>query len=254
MSVTTNRKILITAGPFCWIHLIDSGAVTELYAFDNIKSHPFGLPLPSEDSEGDNVDIERAEGGIIRFTKNQPIISGEDETEKTDPSKDADATAKGTITVVSNEAPVQSTINSPAAFLQDLNEKRLAGNKYIITTSVGYTYYSRNTGIGSTPKKQPDGWFRMVGKFGKGIDMAMDANPQSFSLEFLSYKDTTIDSADIEGMTYTELTHKLGGAGKDITGITPPALASPADDTLISNLLNGIPIITPVSATQYSWT
>lgn len=106
MPTTTDKKIILTGSPFAWIHKVDAGALTELWKFDNLQSTTYKIMKPGANSQqGENIDINRADGAIWRFKKTNLVLSGEDESDITPADASSDASGKGEITLVVNEAP-----------------------------------------------------------------------------------------------------------------------------------------------------
>jgi hypothetical protein len=219
-TVTTDKKIILSGSPFGWIHKIDSGALTELWKFNNLQSSTYKILKPGSSSQSsDNIDINRADGAIWRFPKTNLILSGIDETDITPAGTSSDATSKGEITLVANEAPME--LNSWTAFIKALKEN--LDGKFLITIGTGYSHKART----DTSLRKPDGFIHMIGKISNDIEQQLNNSPASLTMTFVSYKDSTIEETDLTGTTlFGEITWKLGGTGKDVEGIKPPAIVS----------------------------
>ncbi len=220
MPTTTDKKIILTGSPFGWVHLIESNTITELWKFNNLQSSTYKLMKPGSDSAGsDNIDINRSDGAIIRFPKTNLILSGIDETDITPADSSSDATSKGEITLVANEAPMES--NSWTAFLKELQGK--LGALFMITIGTGYSHKART----DATLRKPDGYIHMIGKINNDIEQQLNNNPASLTMTFVSYKNSGLVEADLTAVgLFTAITWKLGGTGLDVEGILPPDIVS----------------------------
>lgn len=235
MPITADKKIILTGSPFAWVHKIANGDLTELWKFDNLQSSTYKIMKPgSEAGGGDNIDINRADGAIWRFKKVNLILSGEDETDITPADASSDATSKGEITLVINEAPIEA--NSWSSFIKDL--KSNLDSKFLITIGTGFSHKARTD---STLRK-PDGYVHMIGKINNDIEQQLNNSPTSVSITFVSYKNSGLEVADLTAATlFTPITWKLGGTGKDVSGIKPPTIST----TDASKLLEGDIVVVP---------
>ena len=219
MPTTTDKKIILTGSPFAWVHKIDAGDLTELWKFNNLQSSTYKILKPDSSASSDNIDINRADGAIWRFPKTNLILSGIDETDITPAGTSSDATNKGEITLVVNEAPIES--NSWTAFIKQLKDNMDA--KFLITIGTGYSHKART----DAALRKPDGFIHMIGKINNDLEQQLNNNPASISITFVSYKNSGLDEADltVENL-FTAITWKLGGTGKDVDGIKPPDIIS----------------------------
>lgn len=201
---TTNKSMILSGTPFAWIHKIAAtGAPAIKYKFDNLQSATYKLIRPSSDAaaSGENLDINRADGGIIRFPKTSLIIDGKDESDITPASASSEATNKGEITLVINEAPVGM---SWTQFIKDL--KTEFSSLFCVTIGTGFTYDSRNT------QKKADGWLYMFAKLNNDIEQQLNNGATSLTLTFASYlctySDVAVTPANVEAMAFAALKHK----------------------------------------------
>ena len=220
MPITTDKKIILTGSPFAWVHKIDAGALTELWKFNNLQSSTYKILKPgSSASSSDNIDINRADGAIWRFPKTNLILSGIDETDITPAGTSSDATSKGEITLVANEAPVES--NSWTAFVKAV--KYNMDGKFLLTIGTGYSHKART----DVTLRKPDGFIHMIGKINNDLEQQLNNSPASLTMTFVSYKDSTLEETDFTSTSlFTAITWKLGGTGKDVDGIKPPDIIS----------------------------
>lgn len=220
MPTTTDKKIILTGSPFAWIHKVDSGALTELWKFDNLQSSTYKIMKPGANSQqGENIDINRADGAIWRFKKTNLVLSGEDESNITPADASSDASGKGEITLVINEAPISA--NSWTAFIKDLKDNM--DKFFLVTIGTGFSYKAKT----DATLKKPEGFVHMIGKINSDIEQQLNNNPASLSITFVSYKNSGLEAADLTAANlFTAITWKLGGTGSDVTGIKPSDITS----------------------------
>lgn len=231
MSTTTNQKIILNGSPFAWLHKITDGTITELWKFDNLQSSTYKLPKPGSDSgNSENVDIKRADGAIIRFPKQSLILSGVDETDITPADSSSDATGKGEITLITNEAPNES--NSWTAFLKSLKTEK--NSLFLVTIGTGFSHKART----DATYKKPEGYVHLIGKINTDIEQQFGENATTLTLTIASYTNSGIEVSDLtDAELFSAIDWKLGGAGKNISGIKPPAITEPiANDLLAGDL------------------
>lgn len=234
---TTDKRIILMPSPFAWMHELIAGsteplvtaAVNETFRFDNLaKGGRIAMKNPAgADQGGENVDIVRADGAITRFGKFNLVLDGTDESDITPADASDDNTGLGTIEIITNEAPLPTTINSWTAFIKTLKEK--VGSLWLITVATGFTYASREL---ATPKV--DGWIRMIGKITNDLELDLSEN-QTLKLTFDSYKAnlTDVDNTLLALTDFTAINWK--GKGKNFT---PPDLTSgEADDLLLGKVV-----------------
>lgn len=218
MPTTTDKKIILIGSPFAWVHKISSGALTEFWKFDNLQSSSFKISKPDVASTGDNIDINRADGAIWRFKKINLVLSGETEEDITPADASSDASNKGEITLVLNEAPNEA--NSWTAFIKQLKDN--LDVKFLVTIGTGFSHKARF----DSALKKPEGFVHMIGKINTDVEQQLNNNPASLSLTFVSYKNSGLNEADLTAVDlFTGITWKLGGSG-DVTGIKPPVITS----------------------------
>lgn len=235
MAWTSNQKIILSGTPFAWVHKITSGAISALWQFENLASSSYKITKPGSESGGENIDITRADGAIIRFPKKSLIIDGKDGADITPADASSDATGKGEITLVINEAAKTST--SWTSFLKDI--KTNFDSLFLVTIGTGYTY-NQSVSAG----RAPDGYVHMIGKINTDVEQTLDSNPATVSLTFVSYGNSGLDASDLSGAVFADLTLNLGGTGKDVESIKPASIS--AGDATI--LLDGDILIVPASA------
>jgi hypothetical protein len=237
MPTTTDKKIILNGTRFAWIHEIAAGAITELWRFDNLQSSIFKIPKPgSTSSSGEYIDINCADGTIWRFPKNTRYLSGIDETDITPADSSSDATSKGEITLVTNEAPIGS--NSHPAWIKELKAKM--SSLFLITIGTGFSYKAQT----DATLKKPDGYVHMIGKLNSDLEQSLTNSPLSTSLTFVSYKNSGLLEADLtaEGL-FTAINWKLGGSGKDIAGNKPADIISADAQALLAGDIVIVPNI-----------
>jgi len=229
MTTTMDNLIRLYGSPFAWVCLINPDGtpkVTEQWLFDNLQNPSYKITKPGSDTGGENIDIARADGATIRFTKKNLIISGEDETDITPADASSDATGKGEITLVTNEANVGAT--SFTSFIADIKANYDA--LFLVVLGTGYSYQQS-----ISADRKPDGWVYMIGKINNDIEQTLDANPGTVTLTFVSYKASgAIAKTDLTSLNFTSQTLKLGGSGKNKTGIAPEDIADGVADSLLS--------------------
>lgn len=223
---TTDKRIILSMAPFFWVHELASGTpgtIAELWRFDNLQSGNIKIPKPGEESSGDNIDINRGDGAIWRFPKYNLVLDGSDESDITPTDSSGDATGKCDVSVLTNEAPLPTTIISMTAWLEAWQAK--FNSLFMITCPIGFTQHSRDT------QKKVDGYVYCLAKMNAGIDLGLSNSPASLSLEFISYKNTLsgLTGAIIEAATFTGIVHK----GKGDT-YTPPSLTAGDGDVLLA--------------------
>ena len=220
MPTSSDKKIILTGSPFAWVHKIDAGAITELWKFNNLQSSTYKILKPGSSAQSsDNIDINRADGAIWRFPKTNLILSGVDETDITPAGSSSDATNKGEITLVTNEAAIES--NSPTAFIKSVKDN--LDSIFMITIGTGYSHKART----DLTLRKPDGFIHMIGKINNDLEQQLNNSPTSLTMTFVSYKNSTIEETDLTVTSlFTAITWKLGGTGKDVDGIKPPDIIS----------------------------
>ncbi|MBE2189327.1 MAG: hypothetical protein IAE98_07645 [Candidatus Kapabacteria bacterium] len=228
MPTTTDKKIILTGSPFAWIHKIENEDLSELWKFNNLQSSTYKILKPGSSSQGsENIDINRADGAIWRFPKTNLILSGEDESDITPADTSSDASNKGEITLVINEAPIES--NSWTAFIKQLKDNMDA--KFLITIGTGYSHKART----DATLRKPDGFIHMIGKVNNDLEQQLNNSPASITITFVSYKNSGLEATDLTAVSlFTAITWKLGGTGKDIEGIKPPDLLSTDAERLLT--------------------
>jgi hypothetical protein len=232
MATTFDKNIILSGAPFAWLHTINEGTITEKWRFDNLQNSTYKLTKPGTDTGGENIDIQRADGVIIRFPKTSKILSGKDETDITPADASSDATGKGEITIVTNEAPLNAT-----SYPEFINELRANMDKFwMITIGTGYSYANS-----ISASRKPNGYIHMIGKINTDIEQTLDSNPSSLSITFVAYTNSGLEEADLTAATFTAITLKLGGTGKDKTGIAPAAIDATGADIILSGDLLIVP-------------
>jgi len=233
MAVSVKNKVILHGAPFAWIHSITTSegetTISELWRFDNLASCQYTLPRAGAESSGENLDIPRSDGLIWRFPKESRILDGitEELIETRDTS--ADATGKGTISLVINEAPIE--MNSFSAFRADIKSK--LKDFFMVTIATGVSYTAKMT------NKKPEGYIHMIGKISNDISEVFDSNHNAVTLEFASYKNSGLEAEDLSEAVslFTAIDWKLGGSGKDISGIKPPDITETVEEEILAGEL-----------------
>jgi hypothetical protein len=194
---TAKTKIIIHAAPMAWcIGVYDASSIaiavsatdpaTSLAGsdfrllFDNLKSATVKLPLAgASQSSSNNIDITRSDGAITRFPKGSLIIDGQnDANELTEGASVDNATSKGEITLVTNEADMDSA--TWAAMIGTI--KTNVKGTWLVIVPTGFTYEGR------TSTQKVDGFYYMLGRLSNDIEQQLDNNPGSITLTFISVK------------------------------------------------------------------
>lgn len=240
---TTNKKIILTGTPFGWVHRVkftagnpqaqpptsDTYSLEELWLFNNLQSSTYKILKPgTTSSSSNNIDINRADGGIFRFTKESLILDGVTEEDITPADTSADATNKGDITLVINEAPVDS--NSWTAFIKDVKDH--LDSMFMITIGTGFSHKSKN----DAGLRKPDGYIHMIGKINSDIEQQLSSNPTSLTMTFVSTKNSGLVEGAISEIEelFTAIVWKRGGGDKDIDGILPPVIGADGEEILLT--------------------
>jgi len=250
MATTTDKKMILMPTPVAWAFKITgattdpvaAAAVTETYLFDNLAKGGKVIDYnpKSSESSGEFQDFVRADGGIIRFPKFNLVIDGKDESDITPADQATDATKKGRIELVTNEAPLPNTINSMSAFIAMNKEAMEKDTLWLIVVGVGYSWQSGF--VEGTPKV--DGWVYMLGKLVNDIEIEMSDNFTQ-KLFFDSYKCSIadVDSDLLQLVDFTPITWK----GKGVTFSPVDVVEADCDA-----LLDGKVVIKPGITYSYS--
>jgi len=226
MPNTMSTGILFRALPVAWVFEIDQSAntVTELWTFDNLQSCNYKIPKnPDSSSDSETIDINRADGAIIQFPKEELVIDGTNEEDITGSS--GNLTGAGEVTIVANQAPTEQT--SFTAFLMELQEK--IDSKFLVIIPTGMSYTDT---VSSTPDSE--GFLYMIGDITSDIEQELSGEPSSVSITFGAAKpnsadDTALGSA-IDGITPSAIDWKRGMTSD---AEIQPAFPADADDNLI---------------------
>lgn len=190
MSGTMKNNIILRGTAAAWVFLFseDSGNVEgliPLYKFDNLQSAQVVSTVAgaATTAGGNTLDINRGDSAIIRFNLDNVVIDGSDETEIASEDGGADASGKGTITLVTNEAPKDFT--SMTAFLADLKANK--DSKVLVIVPSGYSFSRMGTGASA----KPDGYIYGIGKLTSDLDITFNNSAIAPSLSFALQKHTT---------------------------------------------------------------
>lgn len=227
------NKTILHGTPLVWIHKIATGAITALWTFNNAQNYEAVLKLPSTASnETETIDIGRADGATIKWTKQTLEISGVDESDITSTASSSYSTNMGTIKITLNEAEIGAA--TWTEFIEALQSE--IDSTFFITIGTGQSL----TSTSNATYRKPDGFIHMIGKLNSDVTLSWAGNtPTTITLEFTSYKDPedAIVASDVtdlyDGTSKHGILWKLGNAG-DIT-IYPPAITS------ATNILDGKP-------------
>lgn len=231
MPTSLDKKLILNCAPFAWLHEVSSaGIVTELWRFDNLQTVDLSMINPStSDSATEYVEVPRGDGAKIKYPKFVLELDGTTEDDITPTAQSSDASGKGTVKLVINEAPNEES--QMTSFLKNLRDKIKANTLFLVTVATGFTWKGRND-----PNNPPqvDGWARMLCKVSSNIDLGTSESPSSITLELVSYKNPTgaaaisVDELNLN-MSYTGIVWK----GKATT-FTPPKLTVPETTTIFA--------------------
>ena len=242
MSATMVNKIILTGSCIGWLHKIDEAAKTivESYRFDNLQSSTYKLLKASSESSssGDKLEINRADTGVIQFPKPTLNIDPLTELAIVSSTGGSDATSKGEITLVTNEAPIES--NSWTAFIKSLQGNMSA--KFLITIGTGQSYKTLN----DSASKKPDGFVHMIGILTTDIEQQLQNGAVTLSMTFASQKiatDATVKTALTNASLFTAIEWKRGLATGNPT-VKPATIISADADTIIAGDILVLPNIT----------
>jgi hypothetical protein len=243
MSVTYDKRILLSQAPFAWIYpLLKTDAVDpedppvwsldQEWLYDNIQQTTLKFPALGSGDSGETIDINRGDSAIIRFTKSVLVLDGVSGLDITPADAQADATGEGEISFTINETPTKTTTNftGHANYIDTLKAKR--GERFLVVVPMGWTAVSMATGT-------PDGYAYMIGKINSDIDLTFGGEPTSHSITFVSYKTPTFTKTVVTaGTPFTAQTWKRGSDSQDVTGIKPALLTSgEADDLILGKIV-----------------
>jgi hypothetical protein len=233
MAITMPKKIPLSGVPIAWLYEITIGegtaanSIDRVYDIDNLGGGQVNyIASASAGGNDNNVDINRNDGTIIRFPNDAPIVGGPDELEIVDESGGTDASGLGTIQLILNEAPIQST--SITAFISELEAKK--NSKFLIIVPTIYTYDRLGTGA----TKKPDGFVYMIGKRTNDLSLNLDNNPKQITLEFAAQKATDLNADDIVDLfPMTGIAIKRGGSDIAASVNAPIDLVTDDADALL---------------------
>jgi hypothetical protein len=201
--------------------------------FDNVKEIKVtGTLTSSAESNTENIDIEAADGQIVRFTKSSRIIDGENGTDVlTDTESDENATGEATIEITVNEADIDSS--SWTGFLNKL--KTWKDNYWYIHVPMGFNWTKRYAQAAATAVKA-DGWAYMLGKLSMDLEHTANTSPSTITLKFVSYKfvsdstDFTSTDHEVDSFAISDCyTATDGTKGVMIKGTSPAVYLYPED-------------------------
>jgi hypothetical protein len=232
--------------PVAWLQLINpnTAVIDELWRFDNLQSANMKLIRGGAVAAGgNNIDINRSDGGIIRFPKDSLIINGLDESAVTESaSASVDATGYGEITLVTNEMPI---VDSGGEAATDVTWSQFVARLYankdsllLIAVPMGFTYASRF----ESGTHEADGYYYLICKLSSDIDLTANNTPMSLSLTFVSYKITSSIAeatwvTNLQAATPDPILLKLGGSST--ISLAPPAITAGG----AGDLYDGIPFV-----------
>jgi len=243
MSVTYDKRILLSQAPFAWIYPLKKtdGAEPEdppvwsldqEWLYDNIQQTTLKFPAIGSGDSGETIDINRGDGAIVRFKKSVLVLDGKDGTDITPADAQADASGEGEITFITNETPEKTTTDftGHANYIETLKAKR--GERFLVVVPMGWTSVSMETGT-------PDGYAYMVGKINSDIDLTFGGEPTSHSITFVAYKTPGFTKTLVTaGTPFSTQTWKRGSASQDVSGIKPALLTSgEADDLILGKII-----------------
>lgn len=185
------HNIIIEGLPLAWMFLVptSAGVPAETFKFDNLASAGY-VPLVPEEAQSANIDIERADGALTRFGKTTLVIDGTDETTVANSAAVGDETLKGEMTLVINEASVES--ESWPAMIASLITNH--ARDWLVAIPIGFSYETREL---ATPVSE--GYVFMIGRITNNLDQLMSAAPSNLTLTFKSVKNTALVQANLTG-------------------------------------------------------
>ncbi len=221
-----DKGIILSGNNFAWLHYKDGETIKEV-VFDNLQSSNYKIKSLEAAGGGENIDITRADGAIIRFDKRSLILKGETGEDITPADE---ASSKGEITLVINEAPtINGTASGWTAFIKFLQDNQ--NKEFLVTIGTGHTHKSR---ISATRK--PDGFAYMIGKINNDIEQNLDSNSGSITLTFVGKENSAFAEDDLAGVTtlYSAVTDLRGGVGKDVADIKPITITEAMEGIILS--------------------
>jgi hypothetical protein len=197
----TSKTIIINGVPAAWATPIkDPGDGTGLILlpqlkFDNITTPVIGFPFAGDAAAaggGDNIDIVRGDGAIIRFPKDSLTIDGRDETViAASGGSSADTAAIGTINFSALQADIDST-NYPA-FIKKLKDNRL--NYWLVCVPLGENYERRHNSSATDPNAV--GYAFLFAKLTGSFNLSVA--PQTGAPVALSFTGTKYSGSETNG-------------------------------------------------------
>jgi hypothetical protein len=191
MATTMDKRMLIQAAPFAWLHMITPGETTptivEKYRFDNLSSPAaFMIPTVNASTAQEYQEVTRADNAIIQFPLTTLTINGVSE----ETVAGAAADTKATMSIETNEAPLPTSIASMTAFMADLQSN--IDKYWLLTVATGFSNNSRSQ---ATPKA--DGYAYMFGKIISNIEPTNDNGALKFKIDFEA---VDLSGGDIPGL------------------------------------------------------
>lgn len=147
--------IIINGVPAAWAYPIDDNgtalSLLPLMKFDNISTPVIGFPFSQDAAAaggGENIDITRGDGAIIRFPRTSLIIDGRDETVISSAGgSSTDTAALGTIQFNALQADMDSA--NYTAFINKLKANR--NNYWLLCVPLGENYERRHNASPTNP-------------------------------------------------------------------------------------------------------
>lgn len=219
-----NRTIPINGVPVAWATPIDDDGVALTLGtqmrFDNISTPVFGFPFAGDAAaaaDGENIDITRGDGAIIRFPRTSLTIDGRDETVITSTGGGSvDTAALGTIQFTALQADVDST--NYTAFI---NKLKAARNKFwLVCVPIAESYERRHPSSAVDPNAFGYGF--LFGKLSGSFNLSVA--PQTGAPLPLSWQGTKYGGSAVGGDAV------LAAAlfpGITVKGVTPAYTPAP---------------------------
>ena len=253
---TMATNIILTGGKTAWVFKVTSSSTSAVnyftftpeWFFKNCKETKYTLPPSASATSSDNIDITHGDGSITRFAKESKIVNGISENADTSSSSSSGNSSSYSMSIQTNEAPIRMEGSADEVFGMTGFEAELETEKdvlFLIVIGTGYSY--NRTGTGQS--KKPDGFAYMLGKRSNSIEIALNENPLTPTIEFTAQAvgDAEWDEVNFTAFQFTGLGIDvvLGGEGKDIPGTVN--IPIDLNSTDIGKLKNGEIVIKKTS-------
>jgi len=210
-------------------------SLAKKWSFPNITSLTYKIPAPegASSKSTEYVDIQRADGMVIRFPKKTGNINGIDGTlmadgvEITTDSKGHTLTGVGEVTVVIAQAPEE--VISWTKFISDVVElmRNDPDGRLLIAFPTGESHIKRSVSA--------DGYGYMMGKISSDIEQQLTNNATSLSVTFKSVSTPELTETDFTSFAFDPIEYNSwSGGGKSYA---VPAITTQTAGRLIAGQL-----------------